>query len=59
MNENQILSLIAGLMVLVLVVGGLMRRRMKPGESVRLALIWIGILITATLVVMLVRHLQT
>ena len=58
MNENQILSLIAGLMVLVLVVGGLMRRRMKPGESVRLALIWIGIILTATLAVTLVQRLR-
>jgi hypothetical protein len=58
MNENQTLSLIAGLMVLVIVVGGLARRRMKLGESVRLALIWIAIIAVATLAVTLIqRHL--
>ena len=59
MNEGQVLSLIAGLMALVLVGGGLMRRRMKPGESVRLALIWIGIILTATLAVTLIQHYRT
>lgn len=58
MNENQLLSLVAGLMVLVIVVGGLARRRMKPGESVRLALIWIAIIVVATLAVTLIqRHM--
>lgn len=59
MNEGQLLSLVSGLMVLVLVVGGLMRRRMKPGESVRLALIWIVILIVATLAVTWIQKLRT
>lgn len=59
MNEGQLLSLVSGLMVLVLVVGGLMRRRMKPGESVRLAMIWIGILIVATLAVTWIQKLRT
>ncbi len=58
MNEGQILSLIAGAMVLVLLVGGLARRRMKPGESVRLALIWIAIIFVATVAVTLIqRHI--
>jgi hypothetical protein len=58
MNEGQILSLIAGIMVLVLLVGGLARRRMKPGESMRLALIWIAIILVATVAVTLIqRHI--
>ncbi|PZU08543.1 hypothetical protein [Sphingomonas sp.] len=56
MNENQLLSLVAGMMVLVIVIGGLARRRMKPGESLRLALIWIAIIVTATVAVTLVRR---
>lgn len=58
MNEGVILSLIAGAMVLVLLVGNLSRRNMKPGESLRLALIWIAIIAVATLAVTLIqRHI--
>jgi hypothetical protein len=58
MSESQILSLIAGVMVLVIVVGGLARRRMKPGESVRLALIWIAIIAVATVATVAVTLIQ-
>ncbi|QJU59422.1 hypothetical protein HL653_18160 [Sphingomonas sp. AP4-R1] len=56
MNESMILSLIAGAMVLVLLVGNLTRRNMKPGESLKLALIWIAIIGVATVAVTLIQR---
>jgi hypothetical protein len=55
MSENQILSLIAGLMVLVLIGGGLARRGMPAGKSLRLLLIWLGIIVAATIAVTLLQ----
>lgn len=49
MSEDRWLSLIAGLMVLVLVAGGLARRRLPDGQGVRLALLWAGIILIAAL----------
>jgi hypothetical protein len=54
-SENLILSLIAGLMVLVLIGGGLARRRMPAGKSIRLLLIWLGIIAAATVAVTLIQ----
>lgn len=56
MNEGIILSLISGAMVLILLMRG-MSRRARPADSLRLALIWAAIIITATSAVMLGRRL--
>ncbi|MDO6413098.1 hypothetical protein Q4F19_01765 [Sphingomonas sp. BIUV-7] len=56
MTESQILSLIAGVMVLVLVGGGLVRRGIEPRKGLRIAAIWIAIIVVATVIVSWVQH---
>jgi hypothetical protein len=57
MTEAAWLSLISGLMVLVLLVGGLARRRAALSESLRLGLIWLAIIAVATITVTYGRQL--
>lgn len=54
MSEFQIVSLVALLGWLVLVVGGLRRRRLDWSKGIRLGMIWLGIFLIVTLFVSVV-----
>lgn len=57
MNEDRWLGIISAVMVLILLAGGIVRRRTTRGESIRLGLLWIVIIAVATLAVIYVRRM--
>ena len=57
MNEDNWLGIISAVMVLVLLGGGIVRRRASAGESIRLGFLWIVIIAVATLAVIYVRRM--
>ena len=57
MTEDGWLGIISAVMVLVLLVGGIVRRRTSRSESLRLGLLWIVIIAVAMLAVIWVRRM--
>lgn len=58
MNQMQAIGIVAALMVLTIMVGGLVRRRVPAVRSVRLAAAWVAIILAVTLIAMLGQRLM-
>lgn len=51
MTDGQTAGLIGGILCLVLVLSGLIARRMPPGQAAKMALAWVAIFLVAALIV--------